>query len=491
MFQLATEIAVSRCAFDPRNAPNSGKSARYAPQRVRTADWLAVCAVRIELCSRPEYPDKQGIYREFSRGTAQLQPVRRTTPLNLQRFFPNSLFKRTGNFLILAGNTRPRAANAASAHLAEGTILVSNILLMESRRSTPYFAIEHHAVIVVTLTLAERHGGHGFSARLRRARSGEKIADRSADRLLPSHQQMSASVVDDQFSIRDLAHGELSCWQRVKPVIPRRDYQRRRGDFLQRQFMQARGTIYIDSRESQRQRLNAFNNAHHAISLDSRRSRDEFRPNSEKTNQHRRSNLLGGPPSEISASVDDPKYKPITSTGSDRNWIGWRVSTWDDQDKAFDPIRMPDRQLYGGTCTCRDANHDRVRNLEFGEQCRVCIGLSGRGGVSRYWGPQIPETGWRDDPKTVANKFGRVSQTLVEAAASTMDRQERVSRTGFGVFDQACFGIREHTASADRLACTVKLSLVKQETQGDCSRYSNRRRQNGKSDSAHCKGPSS
>jgi hypothetical protein len=150
----------------------------------------------------------------------------------------------------------------------------------------------------------------------------EKAANCCADRLPLPNQKMPASVVDDQFRAGDFAGRELSRRQRVEPIVPGRDDERRRSDFSHPQFAQRRGAIDINTGETQRQRLDALDDAHDAIALGPRRRRDQFRSNAKETDQYRRRDLLSSPPREIPARIDSPECEPIASAWFDRNRTG-------------------------------------------------------------------------------------------------------------------------------------------------------------------------
>ena len=99
-----------------------------------------------------------------------------------------------------------------------------------------------HSVI-----LFRRRAQSASAGWLGQACTAEKAADHRAGLVFLPYQKMPASVVNDQFRTGNLACGELSSRQRIEAVVPRRDDQRRRSDSCQRQFMQVRGTIDIDT----------------------------------------------------------------------------------------------------------------------------------------------------------------------------------------------------------------------------------------------------
>jgi hypothetical protein len=61
-------------------------------------------------------------------------------------------------------------------------------------------------------------------------------------------------------------------------------------------------------------------------------------------------------------------------------------------------------------------------NIQVREKRRMRISLRSWRGVLWNRRAEISETGRRDDPKAFIDKFSRVGETLIEAAAGAMDR---------------------------------------------------------------------
>ena len=110
---------------------------------------------------------------------------------------------------------------------------------------------------------------------------------------------------------------------------------------------------------------------------------------------------------------------------------------------------MAQGQFNRRTRAGRNADDDNLVDLQFGEKCRMRVGLGGGRRIRRDRRSKIAEAGRGDDAKSVTDKFSGVGEPLVIATAGAMDGEKWLAGAFFCKFDRTC-GRVCHAATAAR-----------------------------------------